>query len=163
MSLDLFIYAPFAIQLHVIAALCAVIIGPMVLLRRSRDRWHKNFGYAWVIAMAVTALSSFAIKAEIGPGPISPIHLLSVFTLLGLWKGITAARARRIKDHQKEMRSLYFWAIGIAGLFTFLPGRRMNLMLFGDAGMFGFIVMAVLIGSGLAWYVYASRKLAVYD
>jgi len=115
MSLDLFIYAPIAIQLHVIAALCAVIIGPMELLRRSRDRWHKNFGYAWVITMAVTALSSFAIKAEIGPGPISPIHLLSVFTLLGLWKG------------------------------------------------FGFIVMAVLIGSGLAWYAYASRKLAVYD
>ena len=56
------------------------------------------------------------------------------------------------------MRSLYFWAMGVAGLFTFLPGRRMNAVFFGDAAMQGFLLMAGLIGAGLAWYAYISRR-----
>lgn len=160
MSLDPILNAPFVIQLHAFAAVCAVILGPIALLRRSRDNLHKAAGYVWVLAMAVTALSSFGILSEIGPLPVSPIHVLSVFTLWSLWRGITAIRERRIGDHQKEMRALYFWAIGVAGLFTFLPGRRMNSVFFSDRQEVGFAIMAILIGGGLAWYSYASRRSA---
>jgi uncharacterized membrane protein len=159
MSLDPILNASLVIQLHVIAALCAVIVGPLVLFRRSRDAWHKRLGYVWVIAMAGTALSSFGISEAPVLGPLSPIHALSFFTLLSLWHGINAARQGRIAAHQKEMRGLYFWAIGIAGLFTFLPGRRMNTALFGDASTFGFLVMAGLIGTGLVYYYYANHKI----
>lgn len=152
MSFDPILAAPPVIQLHIISALVAVVIGPLVLLRRSRDIWHKGLGYAWTMAMGMTALSSFAISAQIGPGPISPVHILSVATLLGLWKGIKAARQRRIAQHQKEIRDIYFWGIGIAGLFTFLPGRRMNIALFGDASFAGFLIMSMVIGTGLAWF-----------
>ena len=158
MTLTPLLIAPFAVQLHVMAAICAIVLGPMVLWRRSRDRWHKGLGYAWVIAMAVTALSSFAISHDPMLGPFSLIHALSVFTLLGLWKGINAARQRRIKAHQQEMRGLYFWAMGVAGLFTFLPGRRMNIVFFEEMPVAGFALMAVLIGSGLIWYMLARRK-----
>lgn len=109
--------------------------------------------------MAGTALSSFGMVSEIGPGPVSPIHALSVFALWGLWRGISAARQGRIGAHQKEMRSLYFWAIGIAGLFTFLPERRLNTAIFGDASTFGFLFMIGLIGAGLAFYYLASKKI----
>ncbi|WP_022702572.1 DUF2306 domain-containing protein [Pseudorhodobacter ferrugineus] len=160
MSLSPILSAPFVIQLHALAAVLAVVIGPFVLLRRSRDIWHKGFGYVWVIAMGLTALTSFGITAQIGPGPISPIHVLSVFTVWSLWNGVNAARQRRIKAHQKNMQSLYFWALGIAGLFTFLPGRRMNTALFGESSMAGFLVMAGVIAAGLAWYLYASQKAA---
>lgn len=158
MTLAPILNAPLMIQLHVSAAVFAVVIGPFVLLRRSRDLWHKGFGYVWVIAMAMTALTSFGIAAKIGPGPVSPIHILSVITLWGLWNAVNAARQRRIKAHQKGMQALYFWAMGIAGLFTFLPGRLMNTAAFGGPSMPGFLMMAVLIGAGLVWYVYASRK-----
>lgn len=158
MSLAPILNAPIVVQLHVVVALCAVFVGPLVLLRRSRDVWHKSFGYVWAIAMAMTALTSFGIPAAIGPGPASPIHLLSVFTLWGLWQGIRAARLRKIAEHRKEMRSLYFWAIGIAGMLTFLPGRRMNTAIFGDASMSGFLLMAGLIGTCLIWFVYANRE-----
>lgn len=158
MNFDLLLYAPFAVQLHVAAALCAIVLGPLVLWRRSRDRWHKGLGRAWVGAMAVTALSSFAISAAPVLGPFGPIHALSVFTIWGLWQGVKAARQGRIQRHQREMRSLYFWAMGVAGVFTFLPGRRMNIIFFDAAPMAGFIAVAGVIGTGLAWYAYRSRR-----
>ena len=158
MTLAPFLDASFAIQLHICAALLAVILGPLALWRRSRDRWHKRLGYAWVVAMLVTALSSFGISEAAMIGPFSPIHALSFLTLWGLWYGVNAARQRRVVDHQKGMRSLYFWALGVAGLFTFLPGRRMNTIFFADAPLQGFILMACLIGTGLIWSVYAYRQ-----
>ena len=111
--------------------------------------------------MAGTALSSFGISEAPVLGPLSPIHALSFFTLWSLWYGINAARQGRIAAHQKEMRSIYFWALGIAGIFTFLPGRRMNTALFGDASTFGFLVMAGLISVGLAYYYYVNQKIGL--
>lgn len=158
MTLSPLLTAPIAVQIHVGAALCAIVLGPLALWRRSRDRWHKHLGYAWVTAMAMTALSSFGISDAPIVGPFSPIHALSAFTVWGLWQGVNAARQRRIAQHQTEMRRLYFCAIGVAGLFTFLPGRRMNMVFFANAPMPGFIVMACLIGAGLAWYAYVRRR-----
>ena len=48
--------------------------------------------------------------------------------------------------------------LGVAGLFTFLPGRRMNTVFFADAPMVGFTVVAVLIGSVLLRYAYVNRR-----
>lgn len=133
-------------------------MGPLALWRRSRDRWHKRLGYAWLIAMAVTAVSSFGIMDIRLIGPFSPIHAISVFTLWSLWQGVNAARQRRIAAHQQAMKTLYFWAMGVAGLFTFLPGRRMNDMFFGAAPLAGFTVLACVIGGGLAYYALAGRR-----
>ena len=158
MTLDSILTAPPLVQVHIVAALSAILLGPMALWRRSRDKWHKRLGYSWVIAMAVTALSSFGISGIKLIGPFSPIHALSVLTIFGLWQGINAARKRRIAEHRKAMQSLYFWAMGIAGLFTFLPGRRMNEVFFSAAPVAGFIVMALFIGAALIWYLLSQRQ-----
>jgi len=160
MSLEPILSAPIVIQIHVYSALCAVVLGPIALLRRSRDIWHRRLGKAWVVAMFLTAASSFAISEFPLFGPFGPIHLLSGLTIYGLWQGVTAARNRDIARHQIEMRNLYFWAMGVAGLFTFLPERRMNRALFDNAPQEGFILMAALIGAGLGWYALQSRKAA---
>ncbi len=152
MTLAPLLDAPVAVQIHVCAAICAVVLGPIALWRRSRDRWHRRFGYGWVVAMALTALSSFGISDAPVIGPFSPIHALSVFTIWGLWQGLRAAHQRRILRHQNEMRGLYFWTMGIAGLLSFLPGRRMNAVFFAEAPMPGFMLMVCLIGAGLIWY-----------
>jgi len=51
-----------------------------------------------------------------------PIHLLSVITLITLWRGIRAIRAGKVRAHRLNMISLYT-SLCIAGLFTLLPSR----------------------------------------
>ena len=160
MSLEPILSAPIVVQIHVCCAVSAAILGPIALLRRSRDLWHRRVGTLWVAAMFLTAVSSFAISDFPVFGRFSPIHLLSCLTFLGLWQGVVAARRRDIARHQREMRTLYFWAMGVAGLFTFLPERRMNRVFFDAAPQQGFAFAAVIIGAGLVWYSIQSRKAA---
>lgn len=53
--------APPEIEFHVVSAFCVILLGPMALFRRSRDRWHKAFGYCSVMAIFATAAWSFFI------------------------------------------------------------------------------------------------------
>jgi uncharacterized membrane protein len=118
--------AGFIIQLHVFAAVLALLIGPFALLRKRRDRIHKTVGYIWVSAMAITALSSFLIFELRVIGLFSPIHLLSVLALVSMGFAINRIRQKDVVGHKRAMWRLYYQAIGLAGLFTFLPGRTMN-------------------------------------
>ena len=138
--------APLIVQAHVGAALAALILGPCAMARRSRDVWHRRLGYLWVSAMGLTALSSFAIREARQIGPFSVIHLLSAFTLWHLWRGVSHARAGRIAAHRGTMLGLYVYGIGVAGLFTLLPERRMSLSLFPGAPWAGFAGAALLLG-----------------
>ncbi|MFN4099223.1 MAG: DUF2306 domain-containing protein [Pararhodobacter sp.] len=131
------------VQLHVAAALISLALGPLVLFRRRRDGWHKTGGYVWIMAMIVTAVSSFWIHGFALIGPFGPIHLLSVLTLVALAQGLHAAVTRRIETHRRTMQALYFWALGVAGMFTLLPGRVMHRVLFPEGSPLGFAVVAL--------------------
>lgn len=138
------ISAGLAVSIHVFGAIAAIIVGPIAFLRKRRDRIHKILGYAWATAMLATALSSFFILEIRLVGPFSPIHLLSAFTLYGLWNAIGLARSRDIIGHRKAMFGLYTGALGIAGSFAFLPGRLMNHVFFAQTPMAGFLVVLTL-------------------
>ena len=129
MNLSALSDAGFMIQLHVLCAVLSALLGPVALLRRRRDRIHKTVGYVWVTAMALTALSSMFILELRVIGPFSQIHILSVVTLVGLWQSIAQIRLGNVKIHRRVMWRLYWQAIGIAGLFSFLPGRDMNALI----------------------------------
>ena len=88
-------------------------------------------GYAWVALMLVVALSSFWIQQLRVIGPFSPIHLLSIFTLIVLPIAVWRARRHRVADHRRIMTMIFAGALVIAGLFTFLPGRIMHAVVFG--------------------------------
>lgn len=155
MTLTPFFEAPPVIQLHIVAALAALTLGPVALLRRSRDRLHRLAGRIWVAAMAVTALSSFFIYTIRVVGPFSPIHVLSVVTLAGLWEGLRHIRAGRVADHRRTMLSLYVFGMGIPGLFTLLPGRIMSAILFPATPWAGFwSVCGALALAGFLWGVW---------
>ena len=115
---------PAAVKIHVGAALSAFFIGLTLLLAPKGFRLHKTLGWTWVIAMAVTALSSFFITGLMGSG-YSPIHALSAWTMIGLPFGVAAARRKQIKKHRQQMTGMFIGAMMIAGHFTFLPGRLM--------------------------------------
>lgn len=142
-----------AVQVHVGAALAAVAFGPLAVFRSRRDRWHKIVGYAWVTAMAAAAVSSFWIHGFGIVGPFGPIHLLSIWTLIALGLGVRHAVKRRFVQHRRTMKSLYFWALGVAGLFTLLPGRRMHRVLFGEDNLLGFALIIMI--AVMAWLLSA--------
>lgn len=146
--LEPLISAPLEIQFHAFSAIGALVLGPVAIFRRRRDRIHKTIGYIWVLAMATAIASSFTIFEIRLLGPFSPIHLLSVFAAYNLWRGVRAAIAGDISRHRKTMRGLYFWALGAAGLFTLMPGRIMAQVLFGNHQPQGFAV-ALMLAAGV--------------
>ncbi|KMW57150.1 putative membrane protein [Candidatus Rhodobacter oscarellae] len=118
------------IQVHMLSALAAILVGPFALYRRRRDRWHRRLGYGWTGAMLLAATSALFIPSAglALLGPFGPIHALVLLVYAGLWQAIRAIRAGRVTEHRAAMSSLYWRGIGIAGLFTLMPGRIVNRM-----------------------------------
>lgn len=143
MTLEPILTAAPHVQLHVIAATLAIGLGPVAILRRRRDRLHKAAGYAWVLAMAVTAVSSFWITSFGVVGPFSPIHLLALFALWSLWVGMTRILRGDVSGHRSAMEGLYWRGLLLAGAFNFLPGRVVNRSFFPDQPELGFVVLAL--------------------
>lgn len=113
-----------AIQIHVVCAILTFAIGVFLLAAPKGFTLHRTFGWAWVVAMAVTALSSFFITSFTGTH-FSPIHALSAWTIIGLPMAIAAVRRRKIAEHRKQMTNMFVGGMLVAGLFSFLPGRLM--------------------------------------
>ncbi len=116
--------APLVIQLHIAGALTALVIGSVLLAGVKGTGLHKRLGWAWVIAMTLTAGSSLFIRV-INPGHFSIIHLLSGWTLIALPMAIFAIRRRKVAMHRRAMTGMFVGGLVIAGLFTFAPGRLM--------------------------------------
>lgn len=153
-SLDPLFNAPLAIQLHVLGALPALLLTPLVLWRRRRDRLHRLAGYAWVLTMALAAISSFWITGFGVIGPFSPIHLLSVLTLYGLIVAVRAAIRGDVWLHRTTMTNIS-WGLASAGLLNFLPGRLTNRIVLDGAGWDGFALVVGLAAciAGAGWLV----------
>lgn len=114
-----------AIWIHLVAALLALGLTFVQLYRSKGTGPHKQLGWLWVVALLVTALSSFGIRESGGPWGFSWIHGLSVYTLVGVVAALVHIRGHRVRQHQLNMRYLSLGLI-IAGLFTLLPGRRLG-------------------------------------
>jgi uncharacterized membrane protein len=82
--------------------------------------------------MATIAISSFWIHSIRLVGPFSPIHLLSIFTLVMLPLAVLHAHRHRVPRHRNAMISIFLGALVIAGAFTFLPGRIMHAVASGQ-------------------------------
>lgn len=160
MSLDPLLHASPIIQIHAFAAIAALVLGALVLWRRKGDSRHKLMGRIWVALMALTALSSLFIWEIRMFGLFSPIHLLSVGTLFGLWKAVRLARLRRIAQHRRAMQAIYGLGLVITGYFTLMPGRIMSHVVFGPNGASGAeLAMAAAAIAIIAGAVLAVRRL----
>ena len=131
MTLAPLLGAPPAIQLHALAAGAALMLGVVQLTLPKGTVPHRAMGWIWVLLMLVVALSSFLIHQIRLWGPWSPIHLLSVFTLVTLPLAVGHARRGKVASHRWAMLSLFVGALLIAGAFTFVPGRIMHAVAFG--------------------------------
>ena len=147
MTLEPLLDASPAIQIHVATVLPAALLGAYLLLRPKGTPRHRLLGKIWMVLMVITAVSSFFIHQLNLFFGFSPIHVLSVATLFGAWQAIAAARRHDVKTHRRIVRSMYFGGIVIAGLFTFIPGRIMNSVLFSGHDMVALVSGVLLLGT----------------
>src|SRR5580704_6285297 len=89
-----------AIPLHAFAAMAAFVLGVVQLAAPKGTLLHRTLGWIWVILMLVVALSSFWIHQIRRLGPWSPIHLLSIFSLVMLLLGVFYARRHNVRGHK---------------------------------------------------------------
>ena len=120
------------IPLHAIAAIAAFVLGVVQLAAPKGTVPHRALGWIWVALMAAVAISSFWMHTIHQFGDFSLIHLLSILTLVSLPWGVWNARRHRVARHRQTMLGLFIGALVIAGGFTFLPGRIMHTVLFGN-------------------------------
>ena len=120
------------IQMHAFAAMTAFGLGVVQLLAPKGTIPHRALGWVWAALMMLVAGSSMFIHLARTWGPFSPIHLLSVYTLIQVPLAVLAARYHRINAHRLSMIWLFIGALVIAGGFTFYPGRIMHQVVFGN-------------------------------
>ena len=119
------------IPFHAMAAMLAIVIGAIQFSMKKGGIKHKALGYIWVSLMLFVSISSFYIHEIKLWGNYSPIHLLSIWTIFSVGLAIYFVRVGNIKRHRQVMIALYGFALIITGLFTLLPGRAMNQLVFG--------------------------------
>jgi uncharacterized membrane protein len=124
-SLAPLLSAPGVIQLHAFAAMTAFVLGIVQFIGPKGTIPHRTVGTLWVLLMLTVAISSFWIHEIRLVGPWSPIHLISIFTLVMLPLGVWRAHTHRVTAHKWTMIWIFIGGLVIAGVFTFVPGRIM--------------------------------------
>jgi uncharacterized membrane protein len=112
MSLAPLLDATPAIPLHAFAAMTAFLLGVVQLAAPKGTLPHRTLGWVWISLMVLVAVSSFWIHQIRLVGPWSPIHLLSIFTLVMLPLGAWMAHRHRVADHRRIMILTFSGALG---------------------------------------------------
>jgi uncharacterized membrane protein len=121
---------PATLWLHLGTLFVALLLTPVLLLRRRGDGLHRKLGWIWASAMMATALASLWVRM-IAHGHFSLIHLLSVLVLVTVPLLVWRARSHNVPAHRSSVRGIVTGAIVVAGFFTFPFDRLLGHWLFG--------------------------------
>ena len=107
MSLAPLLDAAPAIPLHAFAAMAAFVLGLLQFASPKGTLPHRTVGWIWVALMLVVAISALWIHQIRLLGPFSPIHFLSIFTLvmlpLAVWKAHSPSGRGASPDHDQSV------------------------------------------------------------
>ena len=117
---------PFVIYFHLTAALLALVIGTIQLMRPKGTGSHRMVGWVWVTLMFSVAISSLWIPQFLH---FTWIHLFTLLTLTVLPLAIWRIRHGDVARHARAMKGLYLGGLLIAGIFTLVPGRLLGNLL----------------------------------
>lgn len=120
---------PGVVWLHLATIMLALALTPVLLWRARGTRAHRQIGYIWSAAMLLTAIDSLFVTTS-RPGHFSPIHALSVLTIVLVPVLVINARKHRVGQHRRTVRGLIIGALLIAGFFTFPFDRLLGHWLF---------------------------------
>lgn len=113
------------IGVHLVGAVGALMLGPVIFWRRKGTRSHKVLGRLWMLLMLTAAVSSLFIRDRHLPNiaGYTPIHIVTVLTFVGISLGLWHVLHGRIAAHRQALVRTYVGGCIIAGLFAFVPSR----------------------------------------
>jgi len=136
MTLEPLLHAPLAVQVHVATVVPAFLIGTFqIFVSRKGAPVHRALGYLYLVLMSITAITTLFVHQLMPHSPfwgLSPIHLLVPLTLFSVIGALRGAWTHNIAMHKRSMIGLYVGGMLIAGTLTFLPGRIMHAVAFGN-------------------------------
>ncbi|MCW8086813.1 DUF2306 domain-containing protein [Sabulicella glaciei] len=116
------------LHLHLFSALLALLCIVVVLALPKGRGAHRVWGRLGALMLLVAALSSFWLP---GFGRFTPVHLLSVTTLVNVPYAVWAARRGRIAAHRRALL-INAGGLAAAGLAAVaVPGRYLHTLLPG--------------------------------
>lgn len=130
LNFEIFPDLPIAIQIHIVAALTALVLGITMYTRRKGTPSHKVIGKLFLALMLITATSAIFIR-YLNDGSFSWIHIFVPATFFAAWETVHYIRKGNLKGHKRAVSGLFFGALLIPGFLSFLPGRTMWVMVFG--------------------------------
>jgi uncharacterized membrane protein len=117
---------PAVIWLHLATI---IVLTPVLLWRPRGTPGHRQLGYVWSGAMMLTAIDSMFLTGR--TGGFSPIHILSVATIVLVPVLVITARRHNVARHRRTVRGMIIGALLIAGFFTFPFNRLLGHWLLG--------------------------------
>lgn len=117
-----------AVQVHLLLATGALLLGPLALGSRKGSALHRRAGQLWVLCMLGAALASLFIRDFSRPNlaGYTGIHLLALATFGGIGAGLWLISRRQVAAHRRAMLRTYLGGCVAAGVFALLPGRALG-------------------------------------
>jgi len=119
-----------AVKIHLVAALLAIALGVVLMLRRKGRAFHRVAGWAWVGVVSVTAGATLFIT-ELNHGSWSLLHLFTGWVMLGLPLAVLWAKRHEVRRHRGMMMGMFYGGFAINLLIAFIPGRLLWTVWFG--------------------------------
>jgi uncharacterized membrane protein len=119
-----------AVVVHLATVLPSLPLGLYLFLARKGGARHRLLGRVWMALMAITAVAALFIR-HLNEGSLSPVHVASAVTLVGIPLAIRSARQGRIEAHRATLVRMFVGALLVSGFLSFLPGRIMWGWMFG--------------------------------
>lgn len=130
MNLTAFFEVSWVIQLHAASAILSLIIGLIQIFGPKGNLPHRALGYAFVGLMVTAATTAIFIR-QLNDGNFSLIHLFVPLTFVSLVGLVRYAVTNRGKEHGTNAMRLMLGALVIPGVFAFMPGRLMWVVVAG--------------------------------
>ena len=120
---------PFLV-IHVVAAMIALLVGPLQFVRRLRTGWpafHRATGLIYVAAIAIGSPAGFVLALGTSAGPVAGtgFAMVAVLSIAFTWLGWRAALRRQFAEHRAWMLRSWAMTAGAITLRLLLPASAM--------------------------------------
>ena len=142
------------IAIHALAASGVVLLAPVQLIRRRKDRKHRWIGRSWVILMYLVCVSGMFIYTL--SGSFTVFHALAIFTFGTTTIGVISIRQGKIRRHISMMVGSWLGALAAGTFAAIIPNREIPKLAVTDPNLL-WAAVAVIVIAATIWVGYVLK------